>query len=216
MRRRPGVGRPVDRRAVSGQGVPLQALKNGGVLGIRRQQPTAAALQFGQNHRSSGDQRLLVGQGQILAGPDGGQGGQQAGATDDAGDDQLGAGPGGHLTNSLPAPQQLGQARRPLAGLQGRQPLLQLPESARIGQGNGLRGVALDLLDQQCQVVAGAQGHHPEAIRKLSDDFQGLGADGAGGAQHGNGFQSEDPGGRRRSSLSPALDRHGWADGGLN
>ena len=186
------------------------------MLGIGRQQATAAALQFGQNHRSSGNQRLLVGQGQILASPDGGQGGQQAGATDDAGDDQLGTGPGGHRTDPLPAPQQLGQARRPLAGLQGRQPLLQLPESARIGQGNSLRGVALDLLDQQRQVVAGAQGHHPEAIRKLRNDVQGLGADGAGGAQHGNGFQSEVPGGRRRSSLSPALDRHGWADGGLN
>ena len=171
-----------------GVGGALQALEDGGVLGIRRQQARAGSLQLRQHHRAGGDQGFLVGQGQILAGADRRQGGQQAGAADDAGHHQIGAGPGGGGAEAIGAAQQFGQARRAGGRLQGLQPLAQLGNAIGIGQGNGFGRVAADLLDQQIEVVAGRECHHPEAIGKLLDDLQGLGADRAGGAEHGEGF----------------------------
>ena len=58
-----------------GVGGALQALEDRRVLGIGRQQARAALLQLRQHHGPSCDQGFLIGQGQILAGADGGQGG---------------------------------------------------------------------------------------------------------------------------------------------
>jgi hypothetical protein len=48
--------------------------------------------------------------------------------------------------------------------------------------------VALDLADQQIEVVAGREGHHPEAIGEVLHDLERLRADRTGGAEHGEGF----------------------------
>ena len=48
-------------------GGALQALEDGGVFGISRQQSAATLFQFRQHHRPCGDQSFFVGQGQILS-----------------------------------------------------------------------------------------------------------------------------------------------------
>ena len=48
--------------------------------------------------------------------------------------------------------------------------------------------MALNLLHQQRQVAAGSEGNHPELIRELFGDLEGLGSDRPRGAQHADGF----------------------------
>ena len=181
-------GNPRGEAGRLGPGGALQALEDGRMLGIGRQQPRAGPLKLRQHHRSGRNQGLLVGQGQVLAGPNRREGGQQAGATDDAGDHQIGRGPGGGGAEALGAAQQLGQGGRAVLGIEGQQALPQGRDQVAIGQGHHLRTVALDLVNQQVEVAAGGEGHHAEAIGKVLDDLQGLGADRARGSQHAEGF----------------------------
>jgi len=158
-------------------GGALQALEDGGVLGVRGQQARAALGELRQHHWTSGDQGLLVGQGQVLAGADRRQGGQQAGAAHDPGDHQVGAGPGRGGAEPVRAAHQLRQLGGALTGGEGLEPLLQGREFGFIRQGHHLRGVLLDLADQQIEVVPGRQGDDAEAIGELLDDLEGLRTD---------------------------------------
>ena len=160
-----------------GPGGALEALEDGRVLGIGRQQPRAGAGQLRQHHWTCSNQGFLVGQGQVLAGPNRRQGGQQAGAADDAGDNQIGRGPGGGDAEAFRAAQQFGEGGGALLGIEGQQPLPQGRHQVAVGQGHHLGAMAPDLAHQQVEVAAGGEGHHPEAIGKVIDDLEGLGAD---------------------------------------
>ena len=188
-----------------GPGRALQALEDGRVFGIGWQQARTTLGQFRQHHRASGDQGFLVGQGQILAGAHRSQGGQQAGATDDPGHHQIGAGPGRRHADAVGAAQDFGQLGRALAGLEGVEPGLQAGHQLGIGQGHHLGGVALNLLNQEVEVAPCREGHHLEAIGEILHDLEGLGADRTGGSQHADGFHGWGPCRFRRSSFPSPL-----------
>ena len=130
---------------VLGPGSALQALENGGVLRVRGQQPAAAFLQFRQHHRSRCDQRFLVGQGQVLASANSGEGRQQACTSHNPGDDQIRALPRGCNIQAIGTAHKL---RTLSIAAEGVEPLLQLREKISIGQSHQLGLVTLDLLHQ--------------------------------------------------------------------
>ena len=66
------------------------------------------------------------------------------------------------------------------------EPCLKIAGGIRIGDGHDLWRVLLDLLGQQIDVPVGRQGCHLIAAVERVDDPQGVGADGAGGAQNGD------------------------------
>ena len=71
----------------------------------------------------------------------------------------------------------MGLSLRLLVGWQCLQSLFELREERLIGQGHHFGIVLLDLLHQQRQVSACRKGYHPELIRKILNDLEGLGAD---------------------------------------
>ena len=161
------------------------------MFGIRRQQTAAALLELRQHHRPGGDQRLLVGQGQILAGPNSSQGWQQTGATHDAGDHQIGTVPCSRHVQAIRTAHQLRRLAIGAGRAEGVETLLQLRKPLGIGQGHQLRLVALDLLNKKIEVAPGREGNHAELLGELLGDLKGLGADRARGAQHADGFHAD-------------------------
>ena len=77
------------------------ALVDGVVLAVDRQERLALAARFGGDEIAGGDQALLVGEADGLAGFDGFIGGFESGDADDGGDDEVGVGMGGDLDRAL-------------------------------------------------------------------------------------------------------------------
>ena len=156
----------------------LETLENGAVLGVHGDDVRAAALRLGHDQLPGADQGLLIGQGDAFFLPDGGQGGLQAHAAHNGGDHGVGL---GQLSRQQ-------QALRPRLhpDVRVRQAQAQLPGGVPVVQ-HRQGGVKLPcLLLQQVHLAVGGQGRHGKA--QLPGHLQGLAADGAGGAQQGNGF----------------------------
>ena len=158
-------------------GRSLQALEDGRVFGICRQQPAPTFLELGQHHRACCDQGFLVGQGQILTGADGRQGGQQAGAAHDPCYHEIGCVPGGGHVQSAGTTHELGLAFRLVFSRQSLEALLQFWEQRFISQGDQLGAVALDLLHEQREISARREGNNPELFRKAFNNVESLCAD---------------------------------------
>ncbi len=96
-----GPGPATERPAAGGEQDPpdglrrarLEGLVDGTVLRVDRHDLAAALGPGGGHHRAGGDQALLVGQGQALAGFQGGDGGRQPGETDDGVEHDVDLGP---------------------------------------------------------------------------------------------------------------------------
>ena len=147
------------------------------MLGVGRQQSTAAFFEFRQHHGTRGNQCLFVGQCKILAGSNGRQGGEKACTAHDARDHEVRRVPGRSCIQSVWATHQMRLSLRLLVGWQCLQPLVQLRQQRFIGQCHHLGTVLLNLFHQQRQVSACCEGHHPELVREILNDLEGLGAD---------------------------------------
>mmetsp|Transcript_61903 Transcript_61903/g.159687 ORF Transcript_61903/g.159687 Transcript_61903/m.159687 type:complete len:208 (+) Transcript_61903:654-1277(+) len=139
-------------------GHALQALENGRVLGVHRQHADAVLLEEGSNHGAASNEGLLVCQGNVLASLHGLDGRDEAGATDDAGDDSLAALIGRHGDLAIDATHDLGLVVRDLQGLDAGLQLLDLRVVARNQVGLPL----LHLLEEELHVLARGKGHRLE------------------------------------------------------
>ena len=99
-----GQNQPLDLAPVP---VGFQALEQGGVLRVHGVDFGPVVLGFLQHQRPGADQRLLVGQADPLALPDGSQGRPQARHPHQGGDGRVGGGDGGRLQHPLQAAEDL-------------------------------------------------------------------------------------------------------------
>ncbi len=161
-----------------------QALVDGAVLGVDRHQLGARRRPQRLHHRPGGDQRLLVGQRQPLAGPQGLEGDRQAGEADDAVHHHVGVG---------------GQVGEVADHLRERQRLGHLGPARRIGHRDDLGPELEGLGDQDLGRRADTEADDLVAVPFGPHDVEGLGADRAGRPSHRN------PDGAHRPSLSASL-----------
>ena len=156
----------------------LQALEDGRVLAVHRQQLDAMLFHRLGDQVPAGDKALLVGQGQVVAALDGGQGGPQSGNAHHAVQHHVRPLHGGQLPQALGAAQQ--QRRAGTAGQGG----VQLLGGRRVGDADGAGMEFFDLRKQQVHMAVGRQA---EYLKPLGPNHvQALGADGAGGPQQGD------------------------------
>ena len=157
----------------------LQALEDGGMLAVHRHDLRAIAVGGGHHQLPGADQGLLVGKGDALALPDGGQGGLQPHHAHDGGEDGVGLGQRGRRQQPLLPREDL--------RLRVRQADAELRRRLFVRQ-NGQVGMKLPHLPlHPLHAGVGRQGCHAQP--QLPDHVQGLAADGAGGTQYRNGIR---------------------------
>ena len=152
-------------------GAALEALEDGGVLRIHRHDLRPVCIRRVHHQLAGADQRLLIGQGDALLLPDGGQGGLQPHHTHHGGDHRVRLGADGGLQQGLRPAQnadvRVRQAHRQVLCrrlvCQHRQPRA---EFSRLGL-------------QPLRVGIGGEGGHPQP--QLLRHVQRLPPDGAGG-----------------------------------
>mmetsp|Transcript_4993 Transcript_4993/g.14171 ORF Transcript_4993/g.14171 Transcript_4993/m.14171 type:complete len:287 (-) Transcript_4993:71-931(-) len=181
----------------------LQALEDGGVLGIGGEHVDPVLLDEGEDDGTAADEGLLVGEGDVLAELDGRDGGLQSRRADDAGNDRVGRVDGGDGVDALGSVKEFGHragiARRLeavgnlLGGLGGR-------------HGHDLGLVLGHLLGHQFGIAPGAQGVDDEVVRAGVDDVERLRPDGPSRAQEGQALLE-------RRTLEGLLD--GLLEGGI-
>ncbi len=169
-----------------GRRARAESLGEGRVLGVDRHDLSGSRERL--DERPADDQRLLVGQRQGPAGPEGRERGTQPGRAREAVEHhvavpagELGAGIGTgedarkrRRTSRVAAPLRLREQRE--LEVAGRRGLL---------DGHGLHAEVKGLAHEQLDIrTAGGQGHDGEPLGVASRHVEGLGADGAGAAQH--------------------------------
>ncbi len=163
-----------------------QALVDGVVFAVDGQDGHVALAGGGGEDFAGGDHALLVGEADGLAGEDGGVRGFETGDADDGGDDEVGFG--------------RAWRRRRCRRSHGRSSTPGMPASRRRrgklggkffgGEGDDLRAPANGLREGLVDVAAGGEGGDGIALGELLDDGEGALADGAGGTEDGESFQS--------------------------
>mmetsp|Transcript_62745 Transcript_62745/g.101644 ORF Transcript_62745/g.101644 Transcript_62745/m.101644 type:complete len:215 (+) Transcript_62745:778-1422(+) len=131
-------------------GDALQALEDGGVLGINWQHAHAVLLEHGCDHRSASDECLLVRQGNVLASLHGLDSRDQPSATDDACNHRPAVRMSGHLDLTLRATKEYRVVAWDCQGLDARLQLLELRLVAGCHQWLPL----FNLLQQHLDVLA--------------------------------------------------------------
>src|SRR6266404_1390770 len=149
-------------------GFAIEALKNGGVLAIHRQNADALLAGFAHDQRAGHHQDFFGSDSDVFAGADRSQRRLQAGSADDRNHDNVGAGESG----------QLHQAFRPRKNLgAGAQSVAKFLSFGGIDNGNGFRAVLAGLFDEHLEVVPGAEGKQTNPVRQILSDFYSAGAD---------------------------------------
>ena len=132
----------------------FQRLENRTMFAVDREDAHAMFARFLLHQLPRHDHRFFIGQGDLLAAPDGRQRGHEAGAADDRGDDQFGFWRRGDLT----------QALRSIQDFNG-QSGATLPESGGSGgirEGHHAGFELADLLFELFVIAAGCQPCHAE------------------------------------------------------
>ena len=143
----------------------LEALPDGAGFAVHGEDDAAVFGFGGLEHRAGHNDGFLVGEGDLLAGAEGGQGGGQADGAHQGDHYLVDFGQGDHFVHW----QQGG------AGGQRR----------RRGGAPDVAGVEFgDLFQQEAGVGAGGEAHYLELVGESPHDVQGLPSDGAGGAQN--------------------------------
>ena len=155
--------------------VGSQALVDGAVLAVDRQQFGPRGGPDPLDHRACGDQGLLVGQAQALPSGKGRQGDREACEADHPVDGHLRDDSG--VGHRIRAGQDLGAVRYPCNHLGGQ---------GGIGDGDHLGSEPGGLLDQHADRPCGADGHHVELVGSVGHDVERLGPDRAGRPEHGH------------------------------
>mmetsp|Transcript_57695 Transcript_57695/g.167115 ORF Transcript_57695/g.167115 Transcript_57695/m.167115 type:complete len:225 (-) Transcript_57695:347-1021(-) len=163
---------------------PLHALENSRVLGIHWQHADAIFLEHRSDDRAAGNQRLFVGEGDVLASFDRLNGGDEPRATDDARDDGFGLLACGYGDLALLPAEEF---RRIARDAQGGDAGLQLVQHRGIAS-HDQRPPLLDLLEQQPHVLASGERHWLTEARVLSANVQRLRANAPRRTQDGDLF----------------------------
>jgi hypothetical protein len=133
---------------------------------VHRDDLGSGATPGGLYNRPSGDERLFVGQGEAASGPQGSEGDWQAGETDHAVDDHIGA------------CGDLGQGFRPGEKLNPSGQLgPQLARPRRVANRHPLGSQFRSLIGQDLYRGPGPDCHHPIRTGFRPDDVDGLGTD---------------------------------------
>ena len=159
-----------------------QALEDGVVLAIDRQQRHAGCPAGAGKQRPGHDDRFLVGQQQCLCRPGRSQCGRQTGCPHDGGHDQIHPGRASHLG------QLVGPHGQPGLHARAAQACLEPRRRRRMGNGHDFGPVALGQRQQLVDVATGRERVHAIAFRMAGHDIEGAVTDGAGCPQNGNGF----------------------------
>ena len=161
--------------------IPLrghQALEDGGMLGVHRQDLHPVPAGFRHDDGTGGDERLLVRKGDVFPGPDGGKRGPEPAETHHRGDDDV------HL---LPRYQVTGGVD---AGVYGRglsdQGFLHGVIFRHVADNRVRNGKLVRLFRQEGGVAACGDDFHLEPIRVLPDHVQRLAADGSRRSEDGD------------------------------
>ena len=156
-----------------GRGTGEEALPEGGVFGVDGEELAAGAPGEGDDEVAGGDEGFFVGERDVVSAIDGGEGGGQACDADDGGDDEVGVGVLDELERGVGAVE-AGDARGQVGAV----------AFAERGVGDV---EASGLLGEEAGVSAGGEADDFEACGtgavEVVDDFEGVDADGPGGAQ---------------------------------
>ena len=151
----------------------LQALEDGGVLTVHRQDTDAVLAGGLGDQLTAGDQGLLVGEGDGLPRLDGVHGGHESRNADDGIEDGIGLRVGGTFADAADA----GEDFR--SGVRDADP--EVCRGGLVEQRDLVRVELADLVFQRVHAGAGGQGADADAL--FAADVQALGADGTGGAE---------------------------------
>ena len=144
-----------------------EALVDGVVLGVDGQKVHAAFAGGREDEVAGGDEALLVGEADGLAGENCGVRGLESGDTDDGGDDEAGLGERGDADGSGSAVDDLGGDS---GGLQAR---AELVGEALGADGDELRVPARHWADSRLQIRARCEGDGLEAVWMRFTDAEG-------------------------------------------
>ena len=152
-----------------------EALVNGAVFAVHRQQLGSRRGPDPLDDRARGDQRLLVGKAKSTTGGQNSEGDRQSGETHHAVDGHIGR----HscLGHGIRTSEHRGPRRntRLDGGTEG-----------CIGDGHHLGSEGLRLLNQKIHGSGGSEGHHIELVGARCHDVEGLGADRTRRTEHGH------------------------------
>ena len=150
-------------RAQPGQRARVRVARAGGGGALREA--------TGERHHevAAGDEGLLVGRGDDLAGAQGGEDGPEADDAAGADDHEVDVVTRGQLDEGIRPADAFRAGRKVQAG-----------RAWLGGEGDGRRPQALSLLGEERRVGAGGQGHHPEGVRQRGQDVDRLAPDRAG------------------------------------
>ena len=211
-------GRGQDQRGDPGHGLPDERLPDGRMLRVDRAQPGQRARvrvtgtrdrdALGQRPRqrhhqmTAGDQGLLVGRGDDLAGAQGGEHRPEAHDAARSDDHEVDVVPRGELDEGVRSADPFRAGRQVQAG-----------HVIGVGEGDRGRPQAVRLLCEERGVGAGGEGDDPERIRERGQDVDRLASDRAGRADEGDPLRRALPsparisGGRRRHTASGPAPR---------
>ena len=168
-------GRQQDFGQALGALLILQALEDGRVLTVHRQQ-LDAVLRHGLSHEmAAGDEAFFVGEGEVMAALDGGKACAEARDAHHAVQHHVRAIHRGEGLQPLGAGQELGASARPASAAES----FSAPASLVMQTYFGVE--FFDLLQNFIRLAVGRQTEH--LIPLGADDVEALGADGAGGTQ---------------------------------
>ena len=153
----------------------LQALEDGGVLAVHRQQLYPVLFHSLRDQMTAGDKAFLVGQRQVMAALDGAQAGTKTGNAHHAVQHHIRAVQRSQFLQPLRAGEQLGCICP--AGQRG----VQLCGGIRVGHADIFRVELLDLLQDLFHMAVGRKA--VDLVPLGADDIQTLGTDGAGRTQ---------------------------------
>ena len=158
----------------------LQALEDGGMLAVHRQQLDAVFLYRVRYQVAAGHKAFLVGEGQIMSAFDCSQRGRQTGNTDYRVQYNVGAIHGSQSAQPLWAFQQFG-----CVGGTGKGSI-QFLTGGRVHHGHIFRVELFDLLLQDLHARVRCKAK--DAVAVHPGNIKALGTDGTGGAKQSNGF----------------------------
>jgi hypothetical protein len=164
-----------------GGGAAAEALVDGVVLGVDRKERDVVLASGFEDEVAGGDEALLVGEADGLAGEDGGVGGFEAGNADDGGNDEAGGGKGGYADGAGGAVRDFDAGDVVSAEVGG-----EAVGEGFGGEGDDLRTPAEGLREGEVVVAAGGEGDGLEVGGVGVAEAEGALADGAGGAEDGD------------------------------
>jgi len=185
-----GPGGPVTERPATGGepkiadgagGLVLEALEDGGMFAVDGEDADPVAAGFVHDDAPGHDEDFLGGDGDVLAGADGGEGGGEAGGADDGDEDDVGFGEDGEFEETGVTG---GDGDAGETGGEGR-------GLGRILDGDAERMMSEGLFGEEIGIGAGGEADEPQFGGQVLDDLEGAGADGAGAAEQDDVLHAE-------------------------